>query len=546
MSEKVPWGTYPRPQMKRDSFYNLNGIWKLNGQDILVPYPPQSSLSGYKGEVAEKLIYEIDFEIPHRFTKERILLHFGAVDQITTVWVNGKQAGRHEGGYLPFHFDITDLVVREGKNQLKVEAMDTLDTDYPYGKQTKKPGGMWYTPVSGIWQTVWLENVAENYIKGVKLDVDLERVRINVNTENEIKNFKVTVIESDYNVEYISKSEAIIKINNQICWTPENPYLYNMVIEADDDRVETYFALRTIKIERVNGINRVLLNDKPIFFHGVLDQGYFYDGIYLPKDEDEYEKDILRMKELGYNMLRKHIKIEPEYFYYMCDKLGMLVMQDMVNTGKYSFIKDTALPTVGFKRKSDCVSKPDNAKVNFMSHTKDTIDNLYNHPCIVAYTIFNEGWGQFNSDEMYDKVKQQDKTRLVDSTSGWYAQKDNDFDSEHIYFKVKQLKPGRRPMFITECGGYKLMKEGHFFGRKEYGYGTCKDEKVLTERIEEMYEKMIIPGIKKGVCGCIYTQLSDVEDEINGLYTYDRQVCKVNKAKMKEIAKKIYKKMEEI
>lgn len=541
MDKKIPWDEYPRPQMKRNSFYNLNGVWKLDGKDILVPYPPQSKLSEYKVEVSDYMVYETNFVLPADFNGGRILLHFGAVDQIAIVWVNGKKIGEHMGGYLPFYFDVTDAIDLNTENVLKVEVEDTLDKDLPYGKQTKKSGGMWYTPVSGIWQTVWLENLPEKYIENIKMDVELDKVKILVEGNTDVTEFKVNVKLPDGSIlsRKINGSFGVIDIENPINWTPENPYLYEMTVETFDDIVETYFALRTISITEIDGIKRVCLNSKPIFFHGVLDQGYFCDGIFTPQNADEYDRDIVRMKELGINMLRKHIKIEPEYFYYACDKLGMLVMQDMVNTGEYSFIKDTALPTVGFKKKSDVKKKATKAMENFVNHTKETVKKLYNHPSIVAYTIFNEGWGQFNSDEMYDLVKEIDNSRLIDSTSGWYAQQKNDFDSEHIYFKVKELKPKERPLFVTECGGYKMLKEGHFFGRKEYGYGTCKDEDVLMECIEEMYEKMIIPGIKKGACGCIYTQLSDVEDEINGLYTYDREVCKVDKERMNKIAKKL-------
>lgn len=541
MNKKIPWDEYPRRQMKRKSYYNLNGLWKLDGKGIVVPYPPQSKLSEYKGEVLDEMVYEKTFNLPSGFDAGRILLHFGAVDQIATVWINGKKIGEHIGGYLPFYFDITDAINANEENVLKVEVKDSLDTDLPYGKQTKKSGGMWYTPVSGIWQTVWLEKVPEKYIESVKVDVGLDKVKIFVEGNEAVTEFKVNVKLPDGNIlsRKIDGFEGIVDIENPVNWTPENPYLYEMTVEAFDDVVETYFALRTISVAEINGVNRVCLNDKPIFFHGVLDQGYFYDGIFTPQDAKEYDKDIMRMKELGINMLRKHIKIEPEYFYYACDKLGMLVMQDMVNTGEYSFVKDTALPTIGFKKKNDVKKKVTKAMENFVVHTKETLEKLYNHPSIVAYTIFNEGWGQFNSDEMYDLVKSLDGSRLVDSTSGWYSQKKNDFDSEHIYFKIKDLEPEDRPLFVTECGGYKMLKEGHFYGRKEYGYGTCKDEKVLMERIEEMYEKMIIPGIKKGACGCIYTQLSDVEDEINGLYTYDRAVCKVDKERMNIIAKKL-------
>ncbi len=540
MHSEMPWDVYPRPQLKRDSFCNLNGIWKLNGEDIVVPYPPQSNLSGYKKEVTNDLVYEKSFYLPEEFDKKRVLLHFGAVDQSVTVWLNDRRIGRHEGGYLPFYFDISSEVDRSGKNRLKVVAIDSLDKNYPYGKQTKKPGGMWYTPVSGIWKTVWLENVPNEYVTSVKLDVDLESVCIKINGNYAIEGFKVIL---DGEEQVFEGDSARIKISAPVHWTPENPHLYSMIIETKEDRVETYFALRTIDIREVKGVKRVCLNGKPVLFHGVLDQGYFPEGIYTPKYAQEYDEDILKMKELGFNMLRKHIKVEPEYFYYACDKIGIFVMQDMVNTGGYSFVRDTALPTIGFKRRNDNVKLLTKAMNNFKSHTQETIMELYNHPSIVAYTIFNEGWGQFNSDEMYDYVKEMDSSRLIDSTSGWFAQKKNDFDSQHIYFKIKNLVVKDRPLFVTECGGYKLFDKEHFYGRKEYGYGTCEDVESLTSRVEEMYDKMIIPGIKSGVCGCIYTQLSDVEDEINGLYTYDRQVCKVDKEKMKNIAKRMEKEL---
>ena len=278
-----------------------------------------------------------------------------------------------------------------------------------------------------------------------------------------------------------------------------------------------------------------------------MDQGYFCDGLFLPANEEEYERDILRMKNMGYNMLRKHIKIEPEYFYYACDKLGMLVMQDMVNSGKYYFIKDTALPTIGMKKRKDKSGITGRRKEFFVEHTKETIEHLHNHPCIIAYTIFNEGWGQFESDRMYDMVKEWDGTRLIDSTSGWFHQKKNDFDSHHIYFKVIKLPIGKRPLFVSECGGYSMAVEGHYYSKyATYGYGACTSSEELTGEIVHMYDEMIISAIKEGACGCVYTQLSDVEDEINGLYTYDRKVCKVDTKAMTEVAEKIRKEMEAI
>ena len=542
------WQVYPRPQMKREGWHILNGEWKLNGKRVRMPFPPQAFLSGFSGEVGKQLTYEKEFVIPDSFTKERILLHFGAVDQIAIIYVNGNEVGYHEGGYLPFSCEITNAV-REGSNSLVVKVVDTLSKDYPYGKQKKKRGGMWYTPVSGIWQTVWLENVPEHYITNVKLTPDLCGVDIEVTAAGEHGFAIELTLENGQKVQRQFAGEKGRLDLTQIpledgtfykplLWTPEQPHLYSMRIWTKTDMVETYFALRTINIEEKSGKQRVCLNGKPVFLHGVLDQGYYSDGIYLPAKPEEYEKDILRMKELGFNLLRKHIKVEPDYFYYACDRLGMLVMQDMVNNGPYSFLLDTALPTIGMKKRKDTKGGiQGKRKEFFIRHSKETIAHLYNHPSIVAYTIFNEGWGQFQSDALYDMVKEWDVTRLVDSTSGWFAQKKNDFDSEHIYFRVIPLSPGKRPLFVSECGGYTMAVKEHMYSRyASYGYGTCENEEALTEQIAYMYENMILPFIKDGVCGCIYTQLSDVEDEINGLYTYDRRVCKVNKDKMRNLA----------
>lgn len=542
---EAAWTSHPRPQFKREHYYILSEGWTLNGQAITVPFPPQSNLSEYKGEIGTELTYLCSFTVPANFCKTRILLHFGAVDQICDIYVNDTLVGHNEGGYIPFFLDVTKVVNRDSENVLKVVAVDDLCHDYPYGKQTQTPGGMWYTPVSGIWQTVWLENVPDTYVTKLKVDVDLEQVKIQLEYNQPVKAtdiFEVTVDLPDESsmTQAFTEGKTIFPVPNPVHWTPENPHLYNMKITAGEDCFESYFALRTIGIENVNGVNRVYLNHKPIFLHGVLDQGYFKDGIFLPERETGYDNDIQNMKDLGFNMLRKHIKIEPDYFYYACDKLGMLVMQDMVNSGEYSFLQDTALPTIGLKKLKDVhLTKDDRRRQIFEEQTRLTIEHLYNHPCVIAYTLFNEGWGQFDSDEMYDYVKVLDNTRLVDSTSGWFSQIKNDFDSEHIYFRLKKLKVKKRPLFISECGGYKLLDKEHFFGNKEYGYGTCKDSRDLTDRIVRMYEKMILPGIKDGVCGCVYTQVSDVEDEINGLYTYDREVCKVEKDKMPEIARKI-------
>jgi beta-galactosidase/beta-glucuronidase len=540
------WTGYPRPQLRRERWQNLNGWWELDGAPIRVPFPPQSPLSGYRGRIGKKMIYTHSFTMDERDEAKRVLLHFGAADQVAEVTLNGVSLGRHEGGYLPFTLDATQAV-RDGENQLTVAVTDRLDHRYPYGKQRKDRGGMWYTPVSGIWQTVWLEQVPQQYIRGIKITPDLAGVDLEVDrTGDGPVEVTVALPGGDTLTAALPDGTGRLDIPDPALWSPERPDLYQMTLVYGEDRVESYFALRTVSVEQIDGVSRVCLNGRPIFLHGVLDQGYFPDGIYLPAVPEEYERDVLRMKELGLNLLRKHIKVEPEAFYYACDKHGMLVMQDMVNNGKYSFVRDTALPTLGRQSRDDTKGGGDRrTREIFRRHMTDTQSHLYNHPCIIAYTIFNEGWGQFCADEQYALAKRNDPTRLYDAASGWFAQRDSDFDSYHVYFADSVPQPDKRPMLLSEFGGYVLEVPGHIYAKyAEYGYGSCEGADQLTDRITARYEQLVLPAIPSGCCGAIYTQLSDVEDECNGLYTYDRKVRKVDAEAMVRLAQRLQAELE--
>ena len=399
---------------------------------------------------------------------------------------------------------------------------------------------MWYTPVSGIWQTVWMESVSEDYIKELQITPALDSVTINVTSIAKRKDITVKTT-AGLICKNFEEDEITIPIECPQHWTPETPYLYEFEIRTEHDKITSYFALRTLSVEVVNGVSRLCLNGKPYYFHGLLDQGYFSDGIYLPAGIEGYQKDIHTMKKIGFNTLRKHIKVEPAWFYYLCDKLGMVVFQDMVNNGRYSYLFDTILPTIGRAKKNDArfVRKKE-VKENFETFTKETIHHLYNYPCICYWTIFNEGWGQFDSDVMYEKVKKQDDTRFVDSTSGWFWQTKSDVQSLHVYFKPVKISGGDRPIVVSEFGGYAYKVEKNSFNlNKTYGYRMLKNQAEFQNALNNLYRNEIAPSIKEGLCASIYTQVSDVEDETNGLFTYDRRVLKVDEEEMREIAKSL-------
>ena len=551
MDKDIPWNVYPRPQLKRNSFICLNGLWDFTitksdkipenfTEKILVPFPVESKLSGIERRVNknDRLFYRRTFSLPEGFIADRLLLRFGAIDRFAKIYVNGNAMGVHDCGYTPFFVDVTEAV-KDGENEIIVEVRDELSKLYPYGKQKRNRGGMWYTPVSGIWQTVWLESVPEGYVENIRIKPSLESVDIQLFTKSKVK--KITLLDSgevfEFRENFITISPKEVKN-----WTPENPYLYRFKLETESDTVESYFALRTVTKERVNGIPRLCLNGKPYLFNGLLDQGYFPDGLFLPATPEGYENDIKFAKSLGYNTLRKHIKTEPAIFYYLCDTLGIAVFQDMVNNGRYSFLCDTALPTIGFKRKRDKNRhKNPESREAFIDCMTATANMLYNYPSVVYYTIFNEGWGQFNSDEMYEKLKAQDPSRIIDSTSGWFAQSKSDVASHHVYFKKPALlQDPTRPLVLSEFGGFSYRVEGHLFGAKNYGYSKYKIEREFEKSVFSLYENDVKQLVKNGISALIYTQISDIEDETNGLITYDRRHVKVDTPRMKKILNELF------
>ncbi len=552
---EIPFSEYPRPMLRRDSYICLNGLWdfKINSQryvdipsKILVPFPPESRISGIE-EVTQPndvLIYRRTFQKPDGFRGGRVLLHFGACDQVAQVHLNGRSLGLHEGGYLPFSFDITaDL--RPGENELTVSIIDPLDHDYPWGKQRYDRGGMWYTPVSGIWQTVWLECVPEQYIQSLRVEPSLDTLRLHVFGGTDVKTLVIETPDGPLTHTFTG-TYTELQIPSPRHWSPDDPYLYHYTLTSEEDCVRSYFALRTVEIRERNGRAVICLNGKPTFFHGLLDQGYFSDGIFLPATPEGFRDDILRMKACGFNMLRKHIKLEPELFYYYCDLYGMVVFQDFINSGGYGFLVDTALPTVGLRRGLTHRASKRRRDI-FYATGEAMVKQLYSHPCVCYYTIFNEGWGQFDADNVYDHFKALDPTRVWDATSGWFKQKRSDVESDHIYFKPVKLKavPGR-PMVLSEFGGYALKSDGHAFNLDQtYGYRQYHDREAFEQGLLDLYRNEIIPAIQQGLCAAVYTQVSDVEDETNGLLTYDRAVLKVDEKRMREMAEELSKAFEE-
>ena len=539
-----PWQRYPRPQMKRNSYLNLNGDWDFAVSEtmpeafdrtIRVPFCPECALSGVKEHFEEGagLWYRRQLVLPEGFHQGRVLLHIGAADQIADIYVNQQLLCHHEGGYEAFTVDITGALAEE--NTLLIHCRDDLNNQaFPYGKQTMTRGGMWYTPVSGIWQTVWLESVPEVYIK--KLDMENRGGTVTIDTGDESLSGQVFV--KGLGAYPLLAGKARITPANPHFWSPEDPYLYEFTLETETDKVESYFALRSLEIKQVGGYQRLCLNGKPYFFHGLLDQGYWPEGLLTAPAPECYEQDILAMKRLGFNTLRKHIKVEPEEFYYQCDKLGMIVFQDMVNNGDYKYVRDTVIPTVGIQVWPDKNMHADPvARQGFLDGMAAAVNQLKNHPCICCWTIFNEGWGQFDSDSVYEQFRELDDTRFIDSTSGWFRRKKTDVDSRHVYLRDVKLKAGDKPLVLSEFGGFVYKLPEHSFNPDDtYGYGKYEDLREFSEAVEKLYMEQIVPHAQRGLCAAIYTQVSDVEDETNGLLTYDRKVEKLTPQRMAPIA----------
>ena len=563
-----PWSLYPRPQLRRSAFLCLNGEWSFfesegaEEERILVPFPPESLLSRIGRRLGEDSspIYHKSFSLPSDFCDKlsenyRVLLHFGAVDQHAEVILNGKRVGKHSGGYDSFFFDITEALnefqspndtANTAENILQVNVTDRLsDKSMPYGKQREKRGGMWYTPVTGIWQTVWLEYVPRKHVSSLRIDTSEKHAELTLfdiygNPFLDGHGSLTLSLPDGKAAEFpIKNGYARIDVPSPLLWSPESPYLYHFTAKVGDDEFSSYFALRTLEIRKIGRFQRLCLNGKPYFFHGVLDQGYFSDGLFLPASPDGYTNDITAMKALGFNTLRKHIKVEPLHFYYECDRLGMIVFQDMVNNGSYSFIRDTALPTVGFKRRSDKRLNPDaRSRAEFRRGMFETVRALRNHPCVCLWTVFNEGWGQFEGQKNYAYLRSLDSSRFIDTTSGWFFGAESDVDSQHVYFKPIKLKASDKPLMLSEFGGYSISVKDHSFNpSKTYGYKKFNELPQLEKAICDLYVNEILPAVPKGLCAAIYTQLSDVEDETNGLLTYDRKVMKVTENAMRHIAR---------
>lgn len=572
VDRECPLAEYPRPQLVRDNWLCLNGSYDyaVTGENdpapkeyqgkILVPFSIESDLSGVGRALksTERLWYRRFFTLDGDKSGKRILLHFEAVDWECSVYINGREAGSHRGGYNPFCFDITDLI-KDGENELTVKVYDPTDDGYQQrGKQFLRPVGFWYTATSGIWQTVWIECVEEKYIKSIRLTPDIDRGVINVSAQtNCVCGFSLTAAVYDGEKEICSADitgGADIPVPGAHLWSPEDPFLYKIIITLDcdgcRDEVESYFGMRKFSIMKDSkGIPRLALNNKPYFMRGLLDQGYWPESQLTAPTDEAMIFDIAEMKRLGFNMLRKHIKEEPRRWYYHCDRLGMLVWQDMMSGGKpLNLIYAGAFPNINVHVKDNQYKmfnrdKPEWRK-EFEEEYKGLIDNLYNNVSICCWVPFNEGWGQFDALRIGRWTKKYDPSRLVDHASGWHDQGGPDFKSVHKYVTPVHLPTARRtagrPYVLSEFGGYSWNIKGHVWNyKRSFGYIQFGNSESLSKAYRRLHFKQIIPLIERGLSATVYTQVSDVEFEVNGIYSYDRKVLKISEDVLKECNEKM-------